>query len=388
VGTEGEKKAANYISRCLESYRLEFIYPKGIQDFGVIGSQGDTLSSQNIVGIISGSDPILREEYIVIGAHYDHLGSRKITVNGRDSLALYPGADDNASGVAILLEMAKAAAQQPYLFKRSLVFVAFGAEEMGMIGSWYFVHRAFSSINQVVMMLNLDMLGRSGSRNPFSAYTVAPHDGLSHILHATLGLPAAFQPVVRSTDYFPSDHIIFYQNHIPVVLFTSGIHSDYHTFGDKPHFLDYKEMEQRMTYLYSLLMLLANHDDLPRIQNIDQKEVENPLETVYSWTNVDRAPRFQRGDEKHFQQSWVNKYVRYPTRAIAQGIQGRVMVQFVIEANGAVTNVEVIESVDPLLDDEAVRVISASPRWTPGRKNGKPVRVRCAVPVYFMLTRR
>jgi len=105
-------------------------------------------------------------------------------------------------------------------------------------------------------------------------------------------------------------------------------------------------------------------------------------------SSVDKPPTFQRGDERQFLKQWVNKYVKYPKSAIDRGIQGTVMVQFVIEANGEVNRVEVVESVDPLLDNEAVRVISASPKWKPGSKDGKSVPVRCVVPVYFVLKKR
>ena len=385
MGTEGEKKAAAYISRCFESYGLEFIYPNGIQDFFVVNQQGDTLSSQNIVAIMAGSDPKLKEEYIVVGAHYDHLGSQKITIDGRDSLVLYPGADDNASGTAVLLEMAKAASQQPDLFKRSLVFVAFGAEEMGMIGSWYFVHRAFSPIKQTVFMLNTDMIGRSGNRNPFCAYTVAPHTELVNLLRMVDVQPNSM-PKIIETDYFPSDHQNFFQNHIPSVLFTSGLHADYHRPGDKSALLDYKEMENRLTYIESLLQLVANEKVLPLLSATPDRQ--NDKMRIYDFGELNKLPKFLKGDEAKFQKEWVNKYLKYPSSAIAQGIQGRVLVQFVIEADGSVTHVEVKESVDPLLDNEAVRVVSASPKWEPGRKNGQAVRARCVVPVYFMLKRR
>ena len=382
VGTAGEQRAAAYISCSFQSYGLEFIYPQGIQDFSIVSPQGDTLSSQNIVGFVVGSDPKLREEYIVVGAHYDHLGSRTIKVDGRDSLFIFSGADDNASGIAILLEMAKAAAQQPYLFKRSLVFVTFGAKEMGIAGSWYFVQRAFSPIKNVVLMLNLDMLGRSGVRNPFSAYTVTPRSNLSNALHTVAEFPLVPQPKVLDTDYFPSDHKNFAENKIPSILFTTGIHSDYHTPKDKGNLLDYAEMERRMNYIYSFLKQMANEDEQFFHDHIDNEK------HIYLWSNVDKPPQFQRGDEKRFLKEWVNKYLKYPKNAIAQGIQGRVLVQFVVEANGDVTNVEVIESVDSLLDNEAIRVVSASPKWKPGSKNGKNVRTRCVVPVYFVLKKR
>ncbi|MCL2726775.1 MAG: TonB family protein [Bacteroidales bacterium] len=382
VGTEGEKAAAAYISRHFESCSLEFIYPNGIQDFSVINQHGDTLHSQNIVGIVVGNDPKLREEYIVIGAHYDHLGSQIITIDGRDSLIIYPGADDNALGVALLLELAKVAAQQPYLYKRSLVFVAFGAEEMGMIGSWYFVHRAFSPIDQTVFMINIDMIGRSGARNPFSAYTVAPNKELADLLQE-VDVPPYMAPRVIETEYFPSDHQIFFANNIPVVLLTSGLHTDYHRPGDNPNLLDYGQAEQRMAYIKALLIQIANSDELPSSSGRPDDNMR-----IYSFGELDRLPRFQKGDEAQFVRQWVNKYLKYPNNAIAQGIQGRVLVRFVIEADGSITHVEVVESIDPLLDDEAIRVVSASPKWTPGRKKGKAVRAQCVVPVYFVLKRR
>ena len=383
VGTEGEKKAAAYISRSFGSYGLEFIYPNGIQDFSVVGPQGDTLSSQNIVAILPGSDPVLREEYIVIGAHYDHIGSEKIVVNGRDSLVVYPGADDNASGVAVVLEMARMAAKEPYLFRRSLVFVAFGAQEMGMVGSWYFVHRAFSPITQTVLMVNIDMVGRSGSKNPFSAYTVAPDVALTGML-LSVNLPPQLLPKVVDTDYFPSDHQIFFLHNIPALLFTSGLHADYHRPGDKPHLLDYGSMSQRTGYFYAFVQQVANMEDLSSIV-LDSK---GGAGQTYTLAEVEKRPRFQNRDESQFLPLWVHKYLRYPSAAISQGIQGQVLVQFIVEADGSVTHVEVVESVDPLLDEEAIRVVAASPKWKPGVINRKPVRVKMRVPVQFLLKRR
>ena len=265
AGTTGEKKAAAYISRCFKEYGLEFIYPDGIQDFSVIGQTGDTLSSQNIVGIIPGSDPQFREEYIVIGAHYDHLGRQKISIDGRDSLVIYPGADDNASGVAIMLELAKTIAAQPWFFKRSLVFAAFGAEEIGLVGSWYFVHRAFAPIARTVLMVNVDMIGRSGSGNTFCAYTLTPNMELSDMLRS-VELPPAVLPRILDTDYFPSDHRHFFYQQIPAVLFTTGLHADYHRSSDRASLLDYAGMERRMAYIRDFICIAATINQAKIIQ--------------------------------------------------------------------------------------------------------------------------
>ena len=389
AGTEAERKAGAYIARELASYGIELLYTNGIQDFSVVLRAGDTLQSQNIVAVLPGSDSLLREEYIVIGAHYDHLGRQLRMVDGVETWALYPGADDNASGVALMLELARMAASQPYMFKRSLVFVGFGAEEIGLFGSWYFVNRAFSQIENTVAMMNLDMLGRGGRSQPLVAYTVAPHAELTELLALAADSPLSVQPRIEGSDYFPSDHRNFHAKGIPSVLFTSGLHADYHSVRDRPVFLDYAEMEGRLLYMYAFLQHIANTETAVSswAKLTTAQEHNQGLAAIYNLSEVDKRPQFQHGEEAQFLKLWVHKYLKYPEVAIAQGIQGRVMVQFVIEANGAVSQVEVLKSLDPLLDDEAVRVVAASPKWKPATKNGTAVRCRYIIPVQFRLKR-
>ncbi|MBP6453658.1 MAG: M28 family peptidase, partial [Bacteroidales bacterium] len=107
AGSEGEKMAARYIRKVFNESSVELLYPLPGQDFSLVNSNGDTIRSQNIIGIVEGYDPQLKNEFILIGAHYDHLGFNTVKVNGRDSLTIYRGADDNASGVSVMLEVAK-----------------------------------------------------------------------------------------------------------------------------------------------------------------------------------------------------------------------------------------------------------------------------------------
>ena len=102
-GSEGEKKAAAYISTRMQEYGLTLIFPGEGQDFSFVSTKGDTIYSRNILGIVEGTDKSLKNEYIVVGAHMDHLGFETIKYNGRDSVMIYRGADDNASGVACML---------------------------------------------------------------------------------------------------------------------------------------------------------------------------------------------------------------------------------------------------------------------------------------------
>lgn len=386
-GGEFELKTAAYINRVFSENGVELLYPAEGQDFSFVSGKGDTIYSRNIVGIVEGYDPLLKNEYIVIGAHYDHLGSYSMKINGKDSLQIFRGADDNASGVACLLGLAKMAAAQKFLFKRSLVFVAFGAEEDGMTGSWYFVNRAFGQISKVNYMVNLDMVGRSGGDNFLRAYTVIPDVDQNDLFNRMSENLYKVYPKVYNTDFFPSDHQPFASAGIPVALFTTGLHNDYHTIRDLPGKLDFNQMESICDYVFDLLRNVSDKERMLRRNVLSTDNKTDPAKRIYSLSEVQKRPTFLRGDEKNFLTNWVYKYVKYPEYALKSGIQGRVVVEFVIEKDGSVSEVDVMESVDQSLDDEAVKVVKASPKWKPARISGEPVRSRVSIPIEFRLKR-
>ncbi len=115
------------------------------------------------------------------------------------------------------------------------------------------------------------------------------------------------------------------------------------------------------------------------------KNPRNLKERVYTLYDVDKKPSFLNGGEEQFLNRWIYDYIKYPKAAIENGIQGKVIVEFVIEKDGSVSSVKVVKSAGDLLDAEAVKVISASPKWKPGMKGGEAVRVKMAVPVEFKL---
>jgi len=390
VGSEGEKMASDYIYKVLKEAGILSLYPSTGQDFSFVSDKGDTIYSKNVVGIIEGYDPVLKNEYVVIGAHYDHLGFNKINIDGKDEIQIFKGADDNASGVATLLEVAKQIKNESFNFKRSVIIVAFGAEEAGLMGSWYFINRAFKYVDKIGLMINLDMIGKCGGDNLLSVYTVLPCVELSTMLKDISDLPAMVSPKIYANDLFPSDHQNFSSIGIPVVLMTTGINRDYHTIKDVPESLDYKNMGVISKYVFELAKSAANlRKQLPvTVLSSDKKSLEKAgNEIVYSSYNVDVAPTFLRGDQRQFLDKWVYDYIKYPKSAIEAGIQGRVIVEFIIEKNGEVSSVEVTKSVDDALDAEAVKVVKASPKWKPGMKNGESVRVKISVPIEFRLKR-
>ena len=398
AGTKGEKEAGKYIEKAFTQAGLTLLYPAPGQDFSFVSDAGDTMHSNNIVGIIEGYDKNLKNEYILIGAHYDHLGYTRININGKDSLQIFSGADDNASGVAVMLELAKMVKAQAFKFRRSVLFVAFGAEERGMLGSWYFVNRGFSPSDKISLMINLDMIGHGQTGDNVSAYTITPHVELTTLLKDVADMPLMLSPKIHSTNYFPSDHQIFVAKGIPSALITTGLHRDYHTSRDVASDLDYTSMEMIANYSLNLAMEAANMSrPLSRTafaakdttgQTLSKPAALQNDTKIYASTEVERSALFLHGGEQQFLDRWVYKYLKFPQSAIDEGIQGRVIVEFVIEKNGEVSNVTVVKSLDDRLDDEALKVVAASPKWRAATIGGSPVRVKMAVPVEFRLKRQ
>lgn len=386
-GTLFESRAAKYVTGKLAEAGAEILYPGTGQDFSFISGK-DTLRSGNVLAIVEGIDSVLKNEYILIAAHYDHLGRYVMKVNGRDSLVFFPGADDNASGIACMINLAKMISDNSYLFRRSVIFAAFGAEENGMKGSWYFANRAFREMPKLAYVVNLDMVGRSGGDNYLRAYTVVPNAELSSIFTMLADRTYRVYPKVFDTDYFPSDHQPFASKGIPVTLVTTGIHSDYHTLRDTPDKLDYKGMEAICEYVFDLVRAVSDRDKMLRrgVLSDDDKSID-PKNRIYSLTEVQKRAMFGNGDEKSFLENWVYKYIKYPEDALNSGLQGRCIVEFVVEKSGSVTDVQIVESAGASLDDEAVKVIKASPKWKPAKINGTPVRSRLSLPVEFRLRR-
>jgi aminopeptidase YwaD len=210
----------------------------------------------NVVGVLEGSDPALKNETIIIGAHYDHLGR-----GGEGSLAprsgeIHHGADDNASGTAGLIELARIfGAQRPKL-KRTLVFIAFGGEEEGLLGSNYYVNHPLVPLDKSIAMINMDMIGRMKDRklmiggvgtatewreiirqaNSAQSLQVAANSP------APAGMPSgAFDLALSDDGYGPSDHSSFYMKRIPVLFFFTGTHVDYHKPSDTFDKINYND---------------------------------------------------------------------------------------------------------------------------------------------------
>lgn len=388
AGSIYEQKAARYIEEEFKKSGITLLYPHPGQDFSLVTLSKDTLQSQNVVAVVQGWHPKLKDEYIIVGAHYDHLGYNKLTIDGKESTQIFRGADDNASGVAVMLEVARLVNSQSFKFKRSILFIAFGAEERGMNGSWYFANRAFAPINRVSLMINLDMVGRGLDGSDINVYTFMPHTQLVTLLKDVSDLPLMISPQIHTADYFPSDHHPFASLGIPTLLFTTKLHTDYHSPKDTPDKIRYSTMEHLTQYVFNMVEITSNIDAmLEKTAFEPEKEIKEGQERVYSQNEVDNPATYMKGDQRRFMQDWVYHYLRYPSQAIELGIHGRVIVDFTIEIDGSVTDVHITKPVHHLLDEEALRVIKVSPKWKPASMAGKPVKVKISVPVEFKLTK-
>lgn len=384
AGSEGEKLAAQYLYNELKGAGVDMLTDINGEEFYIV-ENGDSLKSRNIIGIVEGYDSILKNEYIVVGANMDCIGSHILNINGSKVEQVYPGADANASGVACMIELAKRVASSSFMFRRSIIFIGFGAKEMGMAGSWYFINKSFKYKDNISMMVDMNMVGRSTPFNQFTYYTCIPNIDITNAVNRVSDKLMFMMPAVGSGRVPTSDYLAFYEQEIPVALFTTGTHNDVYTLKDDAASLDYGLMEGVCEYLYSFIMDIAALDH--KVEAPVKSQMEDG-EIAYSPYEVDKAPEFFKGDERNFLENWVYSYLRYPQEAVDMGIQGVVNVEFIVEADGSVTNVKVARSVDEVLDKEAIRVISASPKWRPAIKNGEKVRVKYSLPVEFRLKKR
>lgn len=214
----------------------------------------------NVAALLPGRDPVLKNEYVVVGAHYDHLGKGGPGSGTRalDTVAIHYGADDNASGVAAMLEVA-ARAKSEKKNRRSLVFVAFGAEEMGLIGSKQFTGEPPVDLSKATAMINFDMVGRLDTAS--RALSIGGTQTSSESEEILTRLNTGFRLAFSGEGIGPSDHAPFYLRNIPVFFFSTGAHPDYHTPGDVAQKINFSGIQQITDYSWSMVREIANREN-------------------------------------------------------------------------------------------------------------------------------
>lgn len=243
TGSKEAEKAAKYITKHFKQYGL---LPKGEKGYRQtfeakvrrVVVKDSIRQASNILGFLDNGAPYT----IVIGAHYDHLGMGH-QGSSKDSLGvgkIHNGADDNASGVAGLLELARHYSSNAIVEPFNILFIGFGAEELGLVGSKYFTENPTIPLTDIQWMLNMDMIGRYN-----------PANGLAVIGYGTSSkFPAIFEGITSSLKFNlskdgngGSDQTSFYKKNIPVLFFHTGGHEDYHMPGDDPEKIDYQALQ-------------------------------------------------------------------------------------------------------------------------------------------------
>jgi hypothetical protein len=237
TGTPGNDSAAAWLARRHGALGLRPLASDGgyLQRFVARSAQmahagqPEGVAAQNVVALLPGRDPALRGQYVVIGAHFDHLGrsaTGAMDPEARD--AIRNGADDNASGTAALLELARLFAARPA--RRSIIVAHFTGEELGLLGSQWFVDHPPVPLDSVAAMVNFDMVGRLRN-DKLIVYGVATARELPAIVDSANGSPALTISAVGD-GFGPSDHSSFYAKGIPVLHFFTDLHDDYHRASD------------------------------------------------------------------------------------------------------------------------------------------------------------
>ncbi len=220
-------------------------------------------TTANIIGLREGTDPVLKHEVVVIGAHMDHLGMGGISsLDPSRKPAIHPGADDNASGTAAVLGLAKSLPPA----KRSVLFICFSGEERGLLGSQFYVNNPLIPLNKTVAMLNLDMVGRL-KNNKLSALGVGTGDVWPAYLD-DVNLSAKFQLSRDEGSFGGSDHQSFAAKSVPVLFFFTGLHEDYHRPSDTPEKIDADGIARIASLTGALAEKIADAPTRPKFQQV------------------------------------------------------------------------------------------------------------------------
>jgi hypothetical protein len=225
---------------------------------------------RNVLAALPGSDPALKDEWVVVGAHYDHVG-----LGERNSMTpslagqIHHGADDNASGTSGVLELAKVAAQNGQNFKRSVLFMTFAAEEIGLLGSSYFVNNPTVPIANIVGMINLDMIGRVSNGRLFVGGVATSPNFKSWLEESnkSVGLSLDYS----DSGYGSSDHTSFNIKRIPVLFFFSGLHGDYHRPSDTSDKINANDAVRVLSLVFMMSERIGSEPARPQYTEVRQE---------------------------------------------------------------------------------------------------------------------
>ena len=276
IGTEGEQQAAEYLAEEFDKLGLQPMGTDGFfQEFtvskpsnpheeAVIGTDGAGITGRNVIAYLDKK----AEKTIVIGAHFDHLGMGGQGSLHRGDSAIHNGADDNASGTAALLALAKVFKYET--LKSNILFVAFSGEENGLWGSNYFVKNPTLDLKTINYMINMDMVGRLNEEKSLAIYGVGTSPSFSKVLGPINA--DSLKLVPSESGVGPSDHTSFYLQDLPVLHFFTGQHADYHKPSDDADKINYEGLVQVVRYISRLVAQLDTEPKLAFTKTKDSSD--------------------------------------------------------------------------------------------------------------------
>jgi hypothetical protein len=258
--TEAGRDSLSILESRLAELQKASSFPTGVEGEISVDLRPKKMETANVIATLEGSRDGLKNEYVVIGAHHDHLGMGGPGSSSRapDTIAVHYGADDNASGVAGVLESSEwLSAHAP---ARSVLFATFGAEELGIIGSKYLVENSPVPLENIQVMINLDMIGRLKEDRQLQIGGVGTSPGFRSLLDS-INVDYGFDLKFANEGYGPSDHASFYAEDVPVLFISTGAHTDYHTPRDQLSAIDLEGAREVTAFVAELAAALANQQE-------------------------------------------------------------------------------------------------------------------------------
>ena len=284
-GTKGEKAAAQYIAKRFKDLKLTSLSNNYLQNFSFKQPNNphdelefdkrekDQINAINVIGYLNNN----KENTIIIGAHYDHIGYGGIyslDSKGMDKNTIHNGADDNASGVALLLNLAEQLIKENNS-NNNYLFIAFSAEELGLLGSKYFVENPLIDLKNANYMINLDMVGRLNTDKELSVFGAGTSPVFKQVINSTNN---NFSLKIIDDGIGPSDHTSFYNKGIPVLFFNSGSHQDYHKSSDDLELINFSGIREISEYVINIIHELNNFGKLNFRETVSEQPTVSRFE--------------------------------------------------------------------------------------------------------------
>ena len=260
------KDLAKLQSQIDEKYEPQSFDMKGLRVEAAVALDKTPMELRNVVGLLRGSDEKLAAEAVVVGAHLDHVGRRAADPKDPQRDVIFNGADDNASGVAGVLAMARAVTRAGLKPKRTIVFCAFDGEEVGLLGSRYYVQHPALPLEKTAAMVNLDMIGRLATGG-LAVYGTGTGTGLKDLVNQA-GEELGLKPHLGESAMVASDGLPFAMSRVPSLFFHTGVHGDYHRVSDEAAKIDFAGLARVARAAGRVVLALADAESAPKYASV------------------------------------------------------------------------------------------------------------------------